>query len=680
MSETPGSGEATEPTGPTGAEVPEETEAPRGFVPTPAMLSPDVEDEVELGDSDIGKDANKALRSLARTARSFLMYDPGNEAIKIFLRQMHEDFQTFFRRHGQLALAVRPFEMVVAREVVYLERDRERSLAFKLYRDGVRNIVIRPDVDWEEMLGLLKILSVRFVGIRSDEDDIVTLLWKAAFQAIDVHAVEGFVPKDEDEEDEPQWDDMNFDYSEMPAGNSGGFGGSDEEDGEPHEGGGGGQAGGALVDRTGGAAEALQQDAAKGTGHKVQGKGRKTDVVTAHALRYSSNAPPHFDLPAPTYLFRGQPSYMELTHEHVAELHQEIGSTYLPDHCLELVDELIDLVVDPVDRCELSEILPILTEIRDFLLSEGQLENLLLMIGLVSRLIEDMDPDEAKPAQHLLDSMIDRTAMIRLIKSLPKDSMTVPETLTELLDSIAGDHLPILLDVQGGLVGSSHGRRIMRLLLEERATDAPDRLMARIVEIQGDLAADLLRVLGTIRIEYAWQVIDQIADTADPQLKNECLHILEKSAYNNTVRGLTFRFLGDPTEDVRIRAIQVLLAHNDRRDFPMLRRHADNAAARRGLSKAEAAALGEGLARLDTRAALEAFTAWSRTKGLRKLTGTGRLDLQWAAASGLALIDDPKADKLLHALVKIEDEQIRRHSLKMRMARFNRLKTPSTAP
>jgi len=644
------------------------------------MLSPDVEDEVELGDSDIGKDANKALRSLARTARSFLMYDPGNEAIKIFLRQMHEDFQTFFRRHGQLALAVRPFEMVVAREVVYLERDRERSLAFKLYRDGVRNIVIRPDVDWEEMLGLLKILSVRFVGIRSDEDDIVTLLWKAAFQAIDVHAVEGFVPKDEDEEDEPQWDDMNFDYSEMPAGNSGGFGGSDEEDGEPHEGGGGGQAGGALVDRTGGAAEALQQDAAKGTGHKVQGKGRKTDVVTAHALRYSSNAPPHFDLPAPTYLFRGQPSYMELTHEHVAELHQEIGSTYLPDHCLELVDELIDLVVDPVDRCELSEILPILTEIRDFLLSEGQLENLLLMIGLVSRLIEDMDPDEAKPAQHLLDSMIDRTAMIRLIKSLPKDSMTVPETLTELLDSIAGDHLPILLDVQGGLVGSSHGRRIMRLLLEERATDAPDRLMARIVEIQGDLAADLLRVLGTIRIEYAWQVIDQIADTADPQLKNECLHILEKSAYNNTVRGLTFRFLGDPTEDVRIRAIQVLLAHNDRRDFPMLRRHADNAAARRGLSKAEAAALGEGLARLDTRAALEAFTAWSRTKGLRKLTGTGRLDLQWAAASGLALIDDPKADKLLHALVKIEDEQIRRHSLKMRMARFNRLKTPSTAP
>ena len=120
--------------------------------------------------------------------------------------------------------------------------------------------------------------------------------------------------------------------------------------------------------------------------------------------------------------------------------------------------------------------------------------------------------------------------------------------------------------------------------------------------------------------------------------------------------------------------VDVLLAHRDRRDFPMLRRHADSSAAKRGLSPREATALGEGLARLDTTAALEAFATWSKTKGFRKLSGGGRRDLQWAAAAGLALIDDTRADKLLHALVKVEDEQIRRHSLKMRMARFNRMK------
>jgi hypothetical protein len=673
MAETPGSGSGNDPREP--EPIDPLAQAPQGEVPPPSMLSPEIEDEIELGDTDIGKNANKALRSLGRAARSFLLYDPGNEAIRNFLQQMHEDFQYFFRHHGQLALAVRPFEMVVGREVVYMERNRERSLAFKLYRDGVRNIVIRPEVDWEEMLGLLKILSVRFVGIRSDEDDIVTLLWKAAFQSIDINAVEGFVPKDEDEDEdeEPGWDTMDFDYENMPTGQQG-FNQDGDEEGEQQQGQGGPPPGNALVDRSGQAAEALTDDAKKGKAHKPRSKGRQVDTVSAHALRYSSNAPPHFDLPAPEFLFAGTPTFVDITDEHLEELQREVGSIHLSDHCLELVDELIEIVLDPVDRCELDEILPLLSEIRDFLLSEGQLENLLLMVGLVSRLIDE-GGEQCRPAQALLDTMIDKTAMVRLIKSLPRDSMDVPETLTELLDIVEGDHLPILLDVQAELVDSTHGRRIMRLLLEQRAGNTPDRLVARIHEQSGPIAGDLLRILGNRNIETAWRVIDQLAETADENLKNECLHVLERSSYNNTVRGLTFRFLGDPDEDIRLRAIDVLLGHNDRRDFPMLRRHADKSASRRGLSQREATALGEGMARLDANSAMQAFATWTRVKGLRRLANTSNRDLQWAAASGLALIDDPKADDLLHALVKLEDLSIRRHSLRMRMARFNRLRS-----
>ncbi len=688
MAETPESGRASETTESQEEEAPPaEAEAESDEqTPTPGSLASEIDDEVELGDSDIGKDANKALRSLARSARSFLMYDPGNEAIKIFLKQMHEDFHYFLGRHGAMALAVRPFEMVIAREVVYLERDRERSLAFKLYRDGVRSIIIRPEVEWEEMLALLKILSVRFVGIRSNEDDIVTLLWKAAFQSIDVHAVEGFVPKDEDEEDSPDWEDMNFNYEDMPMGSSGGMQGGrggqegqgeQEEQPEQGEPGGRREQSSALVDRSGQAREAIQDKTQAGPAEagQPQGKRRKTDAVTAHALRHASNVPPHFDLPAPVFLFKGEPTYLELTEEHLADLQQEIGSTYLPDHCLELIDEFVEIVIDPVDRCKLDEILPLLSEIKDFLLSEGQLENLLLMIGLVSRLIEALG-DEARPAQVLLDSMIDKTAMIRYIKTLPRDAMKVPPQIIELLQSVHGDHLPLLFDVHEGLGDSSHGRRIIRMLLEQQARDMPDQVVAHLHERTGEIGADLLRVLGNIHLKTAWQVIDTIAETADAALKNECMYILEKSSYNNTVRGLTFRFLGDNDEDFRIRSIQVLLTHNDRRDFPMLRRHADKAASSRGLSEREATALGEGMAQLDKSGALKAFSKWSAVKGFRKLrlTGAGNHDLQWAAASGLALLDDPKADKLLHALVKIEDPSIRRHSLKMRMARFNRLK------
>jgi hypothetical protein len=96
---------------------------------------------------------------------------------------------------------VRAFELALGSEVVYLERDRERSLAFRLFRDGIRRLSFRPGLEWEEILGLVEILSVRYTSVRQQEDDIVTLLARTAFPHVGFVAIEGFVP-DEEEPDE----------------------------------------------------------------------------------------------------------------------------------------------------------------------------------------------------------------------------------------------------------------------------------------------------------------------------------------------------------------------------------------------------------------------------------------------------------------------------------------------
>ena len=59
-------------------------------------------------------------------------------------------------------------------------------------------MTISPDVAWEEILRLLEIMSIRFTGVRQQEDDVVTLLLKSGFKNIEVSAVEGFVPDDEE--------------------------------------------------------------------------------------------------------------------------------------------------------------------------------------------------------------------------------------------------------------------------------------------------------------------------------------------------------------------------------------------------------------------------------------------------------------------------------------------------
>lgn len=138
---------------------------------------------------------------MARAARSFLLYDPGNDAIRGFLERYEAELLGAVRAIGQarghgVELEVRPFELVWEGQVVYREDDRERSLAFRMFRDGVRRVDIGAAVSFDELVALLRILSIRYTGVRQQEEDIVTLLWKAGFKHIEIVAVEGVVPEE----------------------------------------------------------------------------------------------------------------------------------------------------------------------------------------------------------------------------------------------------------------------------------------------------------------------------------------------------------------------------------------------------------------------------------------------------------------------------------------------------
>ncbi len=170
-----------------------------------AEQQPELVDEQQIGGSPAARQVNDALRALSRSARAFSLYDPQNEAIRRFLGDFRDRLQRTMGTVGAIALEVKPFELVFQPpsgkpEVVYREEDRERSLAYRLFRDGVRRLTVLPTVTWDEQLRLLEILSVRYVGVRQQEDDLVTLLRKASFKGITFDAVEGFVAQNDEED------------------------------------------------------------------------------------------------------------------------------------------------------------------------------------------------------------------------------------------------------------------------------------------------------------------------------------------------------------------------------------------------------------------------------------------------------------------------------------------------
>jgi hypothetical protein len=157
-------------------------------------------EEVAFGGTPAGRAANAALRAFSKAARAFMLYDAQNEAVRRFLQDYRDTLGAFLGAHGALDLEVRPFELALRGEVVHAEKDREKSLASRLYRDGIRRLAIQPGATWEEELKLLEVLSVRFIGVRQQEEDVVTLLTRAAFRAITFVSVGGLVESAPDDE------------------------------------------------------------------------------------------------------------------------------------------------------------------------------------------------------------------------------------------------------------------------------------------------------------------------------------------------------------------------------------------------------------------------------------------------------------------------------------------------
>ena len=160
----------------------------------------ELQEERHIAGSPHAVAAGAALLALTRAARSFTLYDPANKVVRALIVDYRDRFRAVLEGHGPLLLEVHPFELTLGREVVYLERDRERSLAFRLFRDGVRRLSFMAGTSWDELLRLLQILSIRYTGVRQQEDDLVTLLRKAGFESVQISAIEGFVPEEEHQE------------------------------------------------------------------------------------------------------------------------------------------------------------------------------------------------------------------------------------------------------------------------------------------------------------------------------------------------------------------------------------------------------------------------------------------------------------------------------------------------
>ncbi len=538
----------------------------------------DGESETALQGSERALAAHACMLTLARASRSYLIYDPSNQAVRGFLDALRNSFADYLARYGELPLTVRPFELVLDQEVVYIERERERSLALKLFRDGVRKITLDADTTWQELTKLLEILSIRFVGVRHDEDDLVTLLWKAGFHHINIESIEGFVPDDDDEQ---------------PAG--------------------------------------------------AQGPAASVVIIA------SAKIPVDFDLPAPELPKPVHPSPVAVSDDVRAALVAECASPQLPQVTIDLIRQLLAVASDPTNPLGFDEIAPLLREARDFLLSDSRLQQLLTLFDVIVK-FTDQHADLAEALGPLVASFFDARAIQKLVHSVPNDAPAAPPELKALLTSLPYDPVPMLLELLGTERAESD-RRILRELLEGFLPERADVVIARLREVRGSLAADLLRILSERLPDAPALVASTLISGNDDELQMEFLRLTASARTDASTRGVLVHLLRSPSELLRVRTIEAIGEHREPGAFTLLLRHAEHRAEERS-SAEEMVAVGRAMTLVDAARAMEAFREWGKPAGLmrRLIKNDAHGARVRAAAAGLVRQPTEEADTLLREM------------------------------
>jgi len=134
--------------------------------------------------ADVGLQAEQVqelLQALAKAVRALTLYLPNNPIYQRAVDQVRARFALIWDATDELTLDVRETTLGWGEEVVYSNDTKAESLAWTLYKDGIRTLTMLRGVERDEIVRFLEVIvQVRALPAEA-EDDLLTLLWEEEF-------------------------------------------------------------------------------------------------------------------------------------------------------------------------------------------------------------------------------------------------------------------------------------------------------------------------------------------------------------------------------------------------------------------------------------------------------------------------------------------------------------------
>ncbi|MBI4501146.1 MAG: HEAT repeat domain-containing protein [Gemmatimonadetes bacterium] len=557
---------------------------------------------------DLGAVEN-LMQVIVKGLRAIQLYLPNNPIYQQAVQNIRNAFGPVWQVFEELPLTLQETDFAVQGRTVLAQPAKNESIAWVLFKDGIRLVTLRPGVEDEEIVKFLTVIN-KVRNLPPDaEDDLLTLLWEQDFQNIRYNFVE--LGSD--------------DGAAVPAG-------------EPSQvaAGGGPSAPAQPITR-----EALQQEVQEGGG--AGGEAAPEGARPAGVVSMED-----FD-PTPYFLDEKEIEY----------LNSEIDREYKQDlrgNVLSILFDLLELQTYSTVRAELTSIMenfiPYLLAVGDF----RSVAFVLREVKVVLQRAREVLPEHRQALEQLPARLSQPDALAQLLQSLD-EAVVFPsgDELGELFRELRPEALESVL----GWLPRLTNQRVRELLdaaAQRLALAYPQEVTKVLASTNETVLLEAIRLTSRLKLPPAVPALGQILTHEAPVVRVATVEALAAIGSVGAMQQLE-QGIEDSDRDVRLAVVRTLSARGHRSAFP----------------KIEAAVVGKQLRGADLTekvAFFEAYGLLGGAEGVHKLTAMldskgGFLkrkedpETRACAAMALGKIGGPEAKQTLQQAAQDKEPLVR---------------------
>lgn len=561
------------------------------------------------------------LSTLVKTVKATRLYLPNNPQLVRFQADLEARTWSCLKEIGDVPLVVQQFDFLFEGYSVYHNADRNDSLAFRFFADGVRGITVKEGLEAGELRSFLEVVRKAIDG-PNGQDDVVTLLWERDFRHIEY----AYLSLDE--------------LSDAGAASAA----DARDDDRDHD----KEAGEAIPWPTGVAEEeppAGEDDASAGEEGAVDGSmaAERSDDWSAHIQRSRTWERP-------------DGIQFQLSDKEKDELEHQIRLEEVRPLRQEVLDIVAAILRHEEDGAGFMDSAVAFQRFIEFAIEEGDIRRARELLGLLKEIAAEKSTEgpEYKGIADQVIREIGRPSFLgQLAPTLNAHPELDPEALTEFLVQLGSGATPAICDLLGQVNHVRHRRALCEGLIASCRNDV-EPLLQRLGDTRWYVIRNVVYVLGRIAHHGVERALDRALHHEDVRVRKEAVRALG-NIESPTARAYLVSAFRDSDAGVRIQAAMTLAEkREDRAAQSLLGAIQAPEFQRRDLRERQAFYEALGRAGSDALAPkLEPLL----TKG--GMFGGGDDDERYHAALALAWLGTPKALAVLDRELKSKREPVR---------------------